>query len=41
MDDQDKVDEMVLARLHLSAFEDGGVARVWKGWTSKELHCAR
>jgi hypothetical protein len=30
--DEDKVDEMVLALLHLTAFKDGPVARAWKGF---------
>ena len=32
MYDEDNVDEMVLALLHLNAFQDGGVVRAWKGF---------
>ena len=30
--DQDKVDEVVLALLHLNAFNDHGAVRAWKGF---------
>jgi hypothetical protein len=30
--DDDKVDEMVLALLYLTTFDDGGVPRAWKGY---------
>lgn len=30
--DQDRVDEVVLALLHLNAFDDHGVLRAWKGF---------
>jgi hypothetical protein len=29
--DEDKVDEMVLALLHLTSFNEQGFARAWKG----------
>lgn len=32
MYDEDKVDEVVLALLHLNAFEHQGVVRAWKGF---------
>ncbi len=32
MYDEDKVDEVVLALLHLNAFEHHGVVRAWKGF---------
>lgn len=32
MYDEDKVDEVVLALLHLNAFEHHGVVRPWKGF---------
>ena len=34
--DTDKVDEVVLALLHLTAFDDHGLTRAWKGfdWSS-------
>jgi hypothetical protein len=30
--DNDKIDEMVLGLLYLTAFEDGTVRRAWKGY---------
>ncbi len=39
--DQDKVDEVVLALLHLNAFDDHGAVRSWKGFdweTMDRLH---
>ena len=30
--DKDKVDEMVLALLNLTSFDDGPVTRAWKGY---------
>lgn len=30
--DNDKVDEMVLALLHLTMFSDSGATRAWKGF---------
>ena len=32
MYDEQKVDEVVLALLHLNAFEQAGVVRAWKGF---------
>ncbi len=29
--DEDKIDEMVLALLYLTSFEEQGIARAWKG----------
>jgi hypothetical protein len=36
--DEDKVDEMILALLYLTLFEDRGVIRAWKGfdWDSMD-----
>ena len=39
--DTDRIDDMVLALLHLTGFEDHGVIRAWKGhdWdTLNRLH---
>ena len=33
MYDQEKVDDVVLALLHLNAFEQGGAVRAWEGST--------
>lgn len=39
--DKDKVDEMVLALLHLTSFQDHGVVRAWKGhdWDTLDRLC--
>jgi hypothetical protein len=36
--DEDKVDEMILALLYLTLFEDRGIIRAWKGfdWDSMD-----
>jgi hypothetical protein len=41
--DEDKLDEVVLALLHLNAFPDHGVTRAWKGfdWDSLDRLHAR
>jgi hypothetical protein len=38
MDDEDKVDEMILALLHLTTFKDGMGMRAWKGhhWSAMQ-----
>jgi hypothetical protein len=39
--DKDKVDEMVLALLHLTSFRDHGFIRAWKGhdWDTLDRLC--
>jgi len=36
--DTDKIDEMVLALLHLTSFEYGGTIRSWKGYDWEALN---
>ncbi|MGH9872876.1 MAG: DUF6429 family protein [Pyrinomonadaceae bacterium] len=41
--DKDRVDEMVLALLHLTSFKEHGIVRAWKGhdWDALDRLCEK
>ena len=41
--DTNKVDDMVLALLHLTSFKDGGIVRAWKShdWDALDRLCEK